>query len=128
MRKIKYYLLTTIFLLSSITTAASTDEATNSVVMVKRGQTEFVISLKANPTTGYTWFLQQYDNNLISLLSHHYKASATTLVGAGGIEEWHFKLMPNAKIAPVTTDVKFSYARPWEIQQGKATIITIVVQ
>lgn len=128
MKLLKASLLLWMILLSSLVhadTAAGQDPTT---VIVDHNQSGFTVRLKANPTTGYSWFLQQYDNTLVTVQDHQYQAPTSQLVGAGGVDVWHFKLTPQAQLGPVTTQIHFVYARPWEIQQGSETVITVVVQ
>lgn len=83
-------------------------------VMVTAKQPEFVIKLKSNPTTGYTWFLQDYDTNLIAPVKHSFQAPNTNLVGASGYEEWTFRVKPAGFVVPRQINLSFIYARPWK--------------
>lgn len=80
---------------------------------------EFVIVLKANWTTGFSWQLAQPVNeSVITVLRSEYKPSEPVLDGSGGREFWTFR----AKAAGTTT-VPFKYVRTWE--KGKAPADTV---
>lgn len=83
-------------------------------IMVTKDQPQFVIRLKANPTTGYSWFLREYDSSLIMPLKHQYEAPNTKLLGASGYEVWIFSVKPAGFTVPQVTQIHFLYARPWE--------------
>ena len=78
---------------------------------VQQGKT-IEIKLESNPTTGYGWILSDdYDKNIISLISTEYKQSSSgeNLVGAGGYEYFYFKAGSRGE-----TVLVLNYARPWE--------------
>lgn len=74
---------------------------------------QFTIKLKSNPTTGYSWFLREFDKNLIIPIKHSFQAPTKNIMGASGYEFWTFKMKEKAFKIPVQTDLKFVYARPW---------------
>jgi inhibitor of cysteine peptidase len=84
------------------------------VAMVTSGQPEFIIQLKSNPTTGYSWFLRGYNSELIQPIKHQFQAPDTKLVGAPGFELWTFKVKAAGFVVPQQTLIRFVYARPWE--------------
>ncbi|MBN1683827.1 MAG: protease inhibitor I42 family protein [Gammaproteobacteria bacterium] len=80
----------------------------------------YTLQLKSNPTTGYSWFIMNYDHDLLQLKSHRYVGSSNkNLVGAGGYEIFEFQATPQALTGPHTTAVKMIYARPWELKNGQ---------
>jgi inhibitor of cysteine peptidase len=75
----------------------------------------FVIKLKSNPTTGYSWFLRDYNATLIESVKHEFVPSTDKkLVGAPGYELWTFKVNPAGFSVPQQTTIRFVYTRPWE--------------
>lgn len=87
--------------------------------IVSADQDEFIIKLKSNPTTGYSWFLRDYDGALIQPLKHKYIASTDRkLMGASGYELWTFKVKPAGFNVPKITSLRFTYARPWESEDN----------
>ena len=87
---------------------------------VKTGQ-EFILSLAANPSTGYIWdFNKSYDEKLLELeVDKAYKNDAATnenIIGQGGRSYWKFKALKAGQ-----AEIKLSYARPWESVQPAKT-------
>lgn len=75
----------------------------------------FTIKLKSNPTTGFSWFLRQYDAKLVTPIKHDYVAPHSKIIGAGGFEIWQFKATPAAFVVPQQSQIQFVYMRPWEV-------------
>lgn len=71
---------------------------------------EFTITLKSNPTTGYSWQIDTApDENVARLIGSVFVGPQTRLVGAGGSEIWTFKAVGRGR-----TKVRLKYIRPWE--------------
>lgn len=80
-------------------------------VHVNAGQT-FKLTLKSNPTTGYSWDLTSpLDESIIRFVGKEYQPdkSAIKLVGAGGVEIWTFKAVGKGEAL-----IDMKYVRPWE--------------
>ncbi|MFI4919145.1 MAG: protease inhibitor I42 family protein [Legionellales bacterium] len=77
----------------------------------------FIVTLAANPTTGYQWSVVQFDKKLLTLSSSHYQKSETHLIGAGGNMLFTFSLR-KGKSYPAKSDMVFKYARSWEPSAG----------
>jgi inhibitor of cysteine peptidase len=91
-------------------------------IVVKKSNPTFSITLKSNPTTGYSWSLKSYDEKLISLINHKfYPPTNKTLAGAPGYEKWIFKVTPSSFTASQTTNMALVYIRPWEKQANQNT-------
>ena len=113
----KNYLIT-ILLLCSLVFAGCTKEVTNSdndtniagKLDLKVGD-NFVIRLKSNPTTGYSWSYVDDESGIVKKVSNEYERDQANgnLVGSGGIEVWTFKAIKKGSLI-----LKFQYARPWE--------------
>ena len=73
---------------------------------------QITIRLKGNATTGYTWILKQYDENLLKFIDVKYVPADSALVGSGG--EWvaEFKVLK-----PGISQIQFIYKRPWETKK-----------
>lgn len=118
------------------TTAASTTSNTNSNkkpynednknITINAKNTTFTITLKSNPTTGYSWFLREYDVNLIKPVSHKFVQPDSKLMGAPGYETFVFRAKPEAFIVPTQTTVRLSYSRPFEGSDGAKQIVFYV--
>ncbi len=84
-------------------------------VLATANQPKFIIKLKSNPTTGYSWFLKEYNTHYLEPVKHEFQAAENRQrVGAPGYEVWTFKLKPAAFAVPLQTTLRFVYARPWE--------------
>lgn len=86
----------------------------------------FIIKLKSNPTTGYTWSLHDYDKILLSLVKHQYLAPTSGLIGASGYDQWTFKMNNAAFTHPQRTSLKLTYARPWDKSDGVTAVEFVV--
>ena len=84
-----------------------------------------VVTLESNATTGYSWALvQNSDESVLNETGHEYIAPQTTLLGAGGKEEWTFKALKKG-----TSTISMGYSRPWESTPPVETFdLTVVVK
>jgi inhibitor of cysteine peptidase len=77
----------------------------------------FVVTLPANPTTGFEWQIKRYDKALFHLKEKHYQRPRSSLIGAGGMMVYVFALNAGQQ-HPDNTEIEFSYARSWEPGSG----------
>lgn len=84
----------------------------------------FVITLPANPTTGYQWAVPQFDSTKFKLKSQRYVAPKTRLMGAGGVTLFNFQVL-NAKSCPKSTLMVFTYARSWDPKSATHTTVNV---
>jgi inhibitor of cysteine peptidase len=97
-------------------------------IVVKSSDPIFYITLQANPgSTGYSWFLKDYDSAIIKPLGKSFHAAKTRLIGAGGYEKWEFMVRGSAFNVPQITSVTLIYARPWDLQGAQASNFKIAV-
>lgn len=101
--------------------------AENLSLDVNTNQKQFVISLAANPTTGFQWTLQHYDQTFLELVGSHYQAPQSKLIGAGGQMIFTFALLAG-KSYPKKTTINFKYAQPWEPSKGSLKTVEINFQ
>ena len=74
---------------------------------------QFVVTFAANPTTGYQWVVTTYDKKVLKLTKSIYIPPQTKLMGAGG--QMTFTFAPiKGKAYPSSTQMTFTYDRPWE--------------
>ncbi len=85
---------------------------------------QFVVTLPANPTTGYQWTVSTYDKTMLRLTSSHYIVPKTKLIGAGGEMTFTFALN-KGKAYPKATTMSFTYARSWEPKSGTLKQVTV---
>lgn len=96
-------------------------------IQVASKKPQFTIKLKSNPSTGYSWFINHYDAQLVTLVSHAYQPPTNAkLVGAPGVEVWTFKINRRAFLAPHMFNIQFVYARPWDLTDKMTTYVTVV--
>lgn len=99
-----------------------TDEKLN--ILVESNASSFIVKLKSNPTTGYSWFLREYDSGLIQPVKHTYKSGEENkLIGAGGYEYWTFNVKKAGFIVPQQTPIRFVYSRPWQGLDNSSQVI-----
>ena len=94
-------------------------------IPVTTSHPEFTIKVTSNPTTGYSWFLENYDRHVVAPVSYRFVAPNSKLVGAPGYSLWTFRLIAKAPV-PVSTKIVLTYARPWEA--GGATDKVFIVR
>jgi len=86
-------------------------------ISVKKNQ-EFMINLVSNPSTGYSWTVNDnYDKNVIGLVNNEFKPAETELSGAPGQDQWTFNGISNGN-----TKLIFTYGRSWEKNPAQETV------
>jgi inhibitor of cysteine peptidase len=99
----------------------------NKPIVLKSTQSTFSISLPANATTGYSWFLSNnYPHSLIKVESYQYQAPTAQKPGEGGQAIFTFKAKKAAFTVPTSIHLHFSYQRPWELSPTKTQDVTIL--
>ena len=93
-------------------------------ISADKNNKEFVVTLPANPTTGFQWTLVNYDKKTLRAVSNHYSPKKTKLMGSGGEMAYTFSLN-KGKVYPETTKMTFRYARSWE--KTGASVTTVLV-
>ena len=102
------FLLGGLLLVGCASESLKLDEGNSgSDVTLRAGQT-FTVSLKGNPTTGYTWEVVECDEQVLKLAGEDYTSSSDR-IGAGGTQTFTF-----TSSKPGTTTLKLVYRRPWE--------------
>ncbi|MDP1574630.1 MAG: protease inhibitor I42 family protein [Coxiellaceae bacterium] len=128
---LKKLFLTTFIVFSVTTTLAGTTQtipftSNKDPIKVAQNQT-FDIVLPSNATTGFSWKWNatQYDQNLVTLVSHKYVAPTNTkMLGAPGYEVWEFKAKAGNYRVVQVGHIVMEYQRPWEKTLGtKKTFI-----
>jgi inhibitor of cysteine peptidase len=113
------FLLPTCLALCWLATAQAGEPKPIAVVV---GQ-EFKVTLPANATTGYQWVLAKApDEKLVRLVKSAYKRPDSKLMGSGGDITWTFKALAEGR-----TEMKLTYARPWERTEPAAQTTNFVV-
>ena len=86
---------------------------------------QIVISLDANPTTGYSW--QQVpglDTSVVAFVSEAYQQApaASPVVGGGGTDTWTFKAVGEG-----TTTIALGYQRSGDTTAAESFTVTVTV-
>lgn len=103
----------------------------NPNIAVLSSHPQFEIKLSSNPTTGYSWFLQEYNARLLEPVKHVYQApeNKNGLVGAPGFERWTFRVKSASFVVPQQTKIRFVYVRPWETADSvKQQVFTVTIR
>mgnify|MGYP000048467396 CR=1 FL=1 len=99
-----------------------TEKNNGNSINLKAGDT-VVIKLESNPTTGYSWILdEKTDTSIVSAADSEYVQSVKDeeLVGAGGHEIFTFKAISKGK-----TSIVLNYERSWEEDEEPLEIFEI---
>lgn len=94
-------------------------------VAITSSNASFVLKLKSNPTTGYAWYLRDYDDDLIVPIKRDYQKPETNLAGAPGFELWTFKVKPSAFVVPQQTAIRMVYARAFSGENVTPLMFTV---
>lgn len=96
-------------------------------IIIKASHPNFSVRMKANPTTGYSWIYDAAHSSLLVVaIKEQYFAPVSELVGASGYDVWTFHVSPQAFTVPTKASVTLLYARPWQVNSAKKTLLTIV--
>lgn len=92
-------------------------------IMVTADHPTFTFRLRSNPTTGYSWYLRDYDGKLIQPVRHSFEHPDKKLIGAPGFELWTFKATSAAFFVPQQTIIRMVYVRPWQEDTNATQVI-----
>jgi hypothetical protein len=88
----------------------------DSPIIVTPQNSHIKIKLKESTgSTGYQWFLIDYDHNLLELYKYEYVKPAKMMPGAAGEVVFDFLIKNDFKNAPQITSIKFATARAWDL-------------
>lgn len=109
-----------LILIFSMMTYANDEMSLN----VKADAPNFVVTLPANPTTGFQWSVEKFDKNLLILSDTNFERPKNNLIGAGG--QMHFTFtVQKKKMYPESTEIILKYARGWEPGSGSVKKIKV---
>ena len=91
-------------------TSSSTEPKQASESVTSKNKT-LAVSLKSNPTTGFSWECSIEDGSIAKIASDTYKQDSAPkdMVGVGGLQTFVIKCVKEG-----TTDITFTYRRPWK--------------
>jgi len=95
------------------------------VITVSSGSPVFTITQPANPTTGYSWSIKNYDSSLLKLIAVDYRGFSTSaqMPGSGGNEVFVFQAQPQAFTTQGSTQITLVYARSFAPQDNPKTVV-----
>ncbi len=112
--------------LIGLSTSGFADKAKDpSVVILSANEPQFTIQLPSNPTTGYQWYVTQYDHQLLQLVNYHFQPGNPKLMGAPGVAIFVFTANPSMFAAPQQTSVQLTYSRAWETAPGQTKTVVV---
>lgn len=97
-------------------------------IVVTKNQKEITVTLKANKTTGYSWFLVSYDHELLEPEKSTYIPPTSQLVGAPGKMTFTFEVDDDAFTVPRMSHISLIYARPWDMKDASIRVIPVIFQ
>lgn len=84
----------------------------NNGQLIKLSQNEeFVISLNANPTAGFTWKISEIDSSIVTQIQEVEFKPTSEKLGSPGDQIFRFRAISLGQ-----TEIKLVYHRPWEKQ------------
>ena len=86
-----------------------------------------IVTLDANPTTGFQWSVLSYDKALFSSVTSKYLGPESRLIGAPGTMQFSFQ-RNSATPLPKETRIDFKYARSWESEGGRVKAVIVRFQ
>jgi predicted secreted protein len=102
-----------------IITAADADH----LLTLRMGQ-EAVLELPSNRSTGYSWFLADSKDSVLTSLGQPAYRVSRSMPGAGGTETWKFQATKAGN-----GSLKLEYRRPWEkVPPAKTVLFHISVK
>ena len=89
-------------------TQTVTENDNGKTVTVNTGD-KLIVKLDGNPTTGYTWQLNNFDTSLLESAGEPDYKTDSLLIGSGGRYTYTF-----AALKPGEVTLQFNYLRTWE--------------
>jgi predicted secreted protein len=126
--KMNVLLVVLIGFISTATAQTSTTPVPGKALWVKASNPVVKVTLSANATTGYAWFIASYNHRWVRSVSAVYRPPVSTLIGAPGQSVWTFKISPSAFTAPHVITIKMLYMQPWNLHSAIKKTITLVTK
>ena len=89
----------------------ATDRTTRTVTKSK----QVVVSVDSHPSTGYRWYLKNWDRRVLIPIDYEYVSSnqkSKQLVGTPGVSNFKFLVQKNLKGIPIYTEVQLVLVGP----------------
>ena len=105
---------------------------TGPVVRLDHKESFFHVTLPENPSTGFRWYLSEYNDQLLEPVSSSYvlakkPAAQKKLIGAPGVRTFIFQVKTLLQSVPQKTLIRFEYRRPWspEGEEAEEKVVTV---
>ncbi|OGT58085.1 MAG: hypothetical protein A3F14_06015 [Gammaproteobacteria bacterium RIFCSPHIGHO2_12_FULL_43_28] len=92
-------------------------------IVVNADHPEFTLKLESNPSTGYAWFLREYDADIIQPVKRVFRKNEKKLLGAPGSEFWTFRIKSAGFVVPQLTTLRMVYTRPWQGAESSTQLL-----
>jgi inhibitor of cysteine peptidase len=92
--------------------------------IVKNGE-RFEMTLRSNPSTGYTWMLRTLPDTLMLVSTSYLQSSdcKAGVTGCGGEQIFSFK-----GVGIGTGKIELVYGRSWEVDTAKTEVMAVTVE
>jgi len=85
----------------------------DNIVTVNSSENDFDISLRVNQSTGYGWYLADYNSQLITPIKTEIVSINNKQIGSPKTMLWRFKVNSSVLRVPQITKLNFVELRPW---------------
>lgn len=100
------------------TPANPANNPANKPVAISPEQNILTINIQANPSTGYNWYLSQFNNQFFTLSSYQFTPGKTKMPGSPGTATFNFTINPSFHTGPYLSEIDFTYLRPWDMSSA----------
>ena len=101
----------------------------NKTLQVTQAAPTVTLKIKSNPSTGYSWFLVDYNPTLLVPVSHAFVPPIESKPGASGYELWRFSIPAAAFVVPQMTEITVQYRRPWVVSKTAESLkFTVMIE
>jgi inhibitor of cysteine peptidase len=95
-------------------------------IILSSNAKQVTINMVSNPTTGYSWYLKDYDERLFIPFSHTYFSPTAKKIGKAGAESFVFNVQRKASKVKRLSQLTFIYLRPWNGDIAQTVTFTIL--
>ena len=115
-----------VLLLLVTTVSARTFDKPKKAIALRKGETEFTITLDSNPSTGFAWYYSPSTVDIIKLTSRKFVRTESDKIGSPGKEYWTFEVSTDRLVGPMIFNLNFAYMRAWEIEKAESAHVFVL--